>query len=777
MLKEFAGRPVWEFTHVPDGPITPNEVLNQMHVATRIGGVTFYDRIGQTVEIPRRQAGRSLVPYFDDGYSKMLWDFINGNLLLAEDDVTLYARDVDRSGQNQLLNTWHPIGSIEAEYHVTKTKIYPPWNLQMRVECAKLPTRIRHGVKFNNRAYLRRNERVTVITESDPQFADPFDLTVDMDYDVQLARQAVEHLRFITKEEDSAQNLGRMFATPMLEPYKHLSYILYGDGGNGKGIILGSLKQSFNDFAASVDATKLFGGKNASGGFETGQESIKLLNAIWAFDEDADTIDVAQMTILKKISTGDTVTSRRIQENQVSFNPRCTFILATNNQVISEQSAASDRRLVLVRMKDGRKPVEFADLLAFRAQYGAAPFLMASCEIWLRNGDEPNRDISIGRASDLSPAQQWIVDNIVEQGYAVSGDNPYRENAREHKNTINKLGLRTTTKRIPGGGRMYKPRVLVVNNEKRFAPYRAAAEADLAAADAELIQPRPEPIDDVDVLPSDLGFTCDYAPADENKVARNWKKLSADPAQDTSRPPQVPVHGVVPSPGFMIIDMDMGVDGVADGWETLQDEVGAYGSPLFPSTYLVGTPSGGTHAYYRMPENLQGHLKNRVHANGVPVDVRAEGKGYVIGAGSQTMAGEYRVLDLPETQIPELSPQLVQWFETHGYVEGIEQADAPLPAMQSSQIVSHAPGFLPSLDEVMTQVSESRRGEPDMAPIPVGQRNQVLHDWAYGRFVHYPEDGERIVAETFDRGRRSGLPDTEIMTILGSIKRQLGGAQ
>ena len=765
----------YRFARIPNGPKNLQAVYSGMRETSEPENNTFIDRAGNYVSIPRNTFGQKTQPWFDDGYARCLWDFMHGDLLLGErrsneEHAPFYVRDIDMSGENKRFKTWHAIPNLETEYHVAKAKAYTPWNDQMRVECSKLEQRVLRGIKFNNRAYRRTLDGVKILKHGDEKFEWPYEIVIDQDYDKNLVKQAAAFLSDITLNEHSAKNLARMFATPELERNKQLTYVMYGDGGNGKSVLLDSLKQSFPKIAASIDTQRLLGK-----GFDQPQETRKLAGAIWAFDGDADTITLDQLTYLKKLSSGDTLTARRIGENSYDVNPKCTFIVATNKDVITESNNAIARRFVYVRMRDGRQSEEFKPLIKFRDKYGAIPFIMLSCYTWAYEGDEPYTDVSIGNPKDVTDQEQDVIDTICMN--EVAPTSLISElNRHEQRNIIAKLGLERT-------GTMWSKelnkaiRGLRVKDELRFSSYRQAWEENQKQLHAQMIQPRPEPIDDVDVLPSDLGFACDYVPADANKVARNWKKLSADPAQDTSRPPQVPVHGVVPSPGFMIIDMDMGVDGVADGWETLQNEVGAYGTPSFPTTYLVGTPSGGTHAYYRIPENLQGHLKNRVHANGVPVDVRAEGKGYVIGAGSQTTAGEYRVLDLPETQIPELSPQLVQWFATHGYVDGVEQADAPLPAIQSAQIVSHTPGVLPSLDEVMTQVSESRRGEPDMAPIPVGQRNQMLHDWAYGRFVHYPEDGERIVAETFDRGRRSGLPDTEIMTILGSIKRQLGGAQ
>lgn len=61
-----------------------------------------------------------------------------------------------------------------------------------------------------------------------------------------------------------------------------------------------------------------------------------------------------------------------------------------------------------------------------------------------------------------------------------------------------------------------------------------------------------------------------------------------------------------------------------------------------------------------------------------------------------------------------------------------------------------------------------------MTPVPEGQRNQTLHDWAYGRAVNHPENLRQIEADLYERGHASGLKDNELATIWKSITRQLG---
>ena len=131
-----------------------------------------------------------------------------------------------------------------------------------------------------------------------------------------------------------------------------------------------------------------------------------------------------------------------------------------------------------------------------------------------------------------------------------------------------------------------------------------------------------------------------------------------------------------------VIDLDVAKDPASGevlrdrptGWDIFNREIGGYGSKDFPQTYLVGTPTGrrnglpSAHAYYLIPPELRGLLKNAVHEEGMPVDIRCEGKGYVVGAGSRIPSGDYLLLDLPDGQPPMMPPKMVRWLIDHGYV-------------------------------------------------------------------------------------------------------------
>lgn len=778
LIKDGAG-----FAQLPNGIVAEdlNIVARGMCHTLDARQTTFVDGTGHGIKVPRcenEDTGRSK-PYFDDGYARMIHDFLEGDLfqgrdIEGKDDGQLYLRDRDYSGDNKRLDTFHVV-DLQSEYAIPRQKWSKAWTRQMLFETSRLKLRVLHGIKFRNMAFIRMDSDspVTRLDKWDKLFHWPFELNIDADYTFDLAAQAIQFLREMTVDEHSAQNLGRYFATPLLEPYKHLSWVWYGGGGNGKGIIAKMLKDSFGDLARSVDAAKLLGGKTGNGGFATDNETVKLLGALWAWDDDADEITIDQMTVLKKLSTGDPLSARRVQENTIEVRPKATFAICTNNAVVMSSNNAAVRRQVKVRMRDGRKEEEFIPLRMFIKEHGAAPFIMASCAIWERYGNDPYKDVVIGSSKDLTQAQQWVVDSIVGQGYAVSGENPYRETPAEHRNTVAKLGLASKVRKRQDGDKWRSVRVLIVEDERRFQPYRdAAANDELDLIDASKVPQAP--VMEVCVerghltTPDQLGFKCDYVPADEHKVAKQWQHKVADKDTDTSKIPTSKAYGVVPNTGCAVLDMDVSKHkGVPDGWAVLNAAVGEYGSEAFPKTYLVRTPSGGYHAYYQVPKDIQGRLKNLAHpgtpaypkksTGGVPVDTRTESRGYVIGATSQVADGDYKLVDLPDGNIPELSAKLVDWLKTNGYVENVPEPETAPNMVRRTVTRPASSGGSGSADRA------------DMSPIAEGSRNDTLYRWGFGRLKNHPEDKNRIRDDVFERGRASGLRDGELDVLWKSI--------
>ena len=725
---------------IADMPVHAQGFISGINITKYVDTYTFVDYLGRFVNYPTM--GMKKPPYHV-GYAKACWDYLNGNMLLSANNTTLWVRDKDTHENPQLLTSWHPIASLEAEYHVPARETVLGWQLVLTNECSKLTKRVRRGVRFGTTVFERTENGVEQYTLLESENDNAYELTLPDNPGDKWAREAYDWSSWLTQDRHSADNLIRMFATPFLEKYKHLTYIIYGGGGNGKGIIINNLISHFPNRATSFD-TKRF---STNSGFISEQEGRKLLGKAWAFDEEADILDENNMTSVKRLSTGDTITARGIGENAVAFNNQATLIIATNNPVVSEITEASNRRFVLVRMQDGRRESEFPPFISWVNTHGIAAFLYASCVLWTHT-ENTWKDISIGDVTDLTDVEQWAADSIVVNGYAVSQDNPVTK--RFSKTSMNKLGLKTALKRV--GDKV--TRVIIVDDERRFHPYRQGVEKDFNKLNTlhEVVD-IPTPIDpQPEGDATTFGFQADYVEASPDKIAYKWKEKTLDDHTDTRYKPTTDVYAVIPKPGYLVLDFDIDKQNVS-GWALFNQQVASYGDDAFPSTYLVQTPSGGVHAYYQIPKEYRGKIKNAAHPHGLPIDIRCEQKGYVIGAGSTTKNGTYKVVDMPETpEVPTLTPDMLTWLSVDGYVES---------AYQRSQVLHKFGVRGLSIDR------------PDMSIIGEGERNQKLHDWAYGRLYNHPENEEKIHADLIDRGVRSGLQEQELETIWTSITNNL----
>lgn len=725
------------------------------------------------------------------GYQIAIWELREGHLRYCPSTGTLWRRDedeADHEGARIVLNSWHQIKSIEDEYHIgasANSSARDPRvskTILREAKRAQWFEQVERGVRIDPMVWVRRDGKVVRLDgELDIATTQTFDPTGMRAGVVEYARRIC---RWLTVDDASARNLMRMFATPWLEPFKQLSFVLSGHGGDGKSLVMRQVVQGVLGDEKSFPGLDV--GQYCGSRYALSRESMNdMMNGkAFAYDDEAGDVSEDMLPYLRALSTGSQLQARVQGQKYYTMYPTATIVLCTNQSFADSSENSDRRRFVKVEMHpcDGRSYDEYHAIELFVKRYPAAFYAM-SCVLWETMGDEPEL-VNLSPARTMSDEAYWIVSNIMDSeektGQPVVKRDDFRDEFHESigRDLMNLLGLRNGTATFGG----FRKRVVRVDDAERFNVYRSVVEREneLEQQVSPVIPEPPLPLDlDSQLPPSLFGFQCDYVPANADKSAFNWKKLALDPTVDTSRvPTNVEAYAVVPAPGFMVIDMDMSKTHGDDGWTVLNRSLGRYGSEAFPSTYLVRTPSGGLHAYYRLPEALHGRVKNAVHLktseypDGIPVDLRVERKGYVIGAGSAVNEGDYRVCDLPgDDGIPEASAQICRWLESIGSIEG---AAPCLSAPTLRRQLPAATGL--DIDRVMADEPPVRRrsGRPDMTPVPEGQRNQTLHDWAYGRAVNHPENLRQIEADLYERGRASGLKDNELATIWKSITRQLG---
>lgn len=468
---------------------TPDAVQDFLDRATTVSMRTvadFVDRRGRRVAIPLGSEGKH--PVLCEGYAKAWWELKCRDLLLGDDGETVFRRGFDKK-THRLLDVVHKVANLETEFHVpTQKTVDGMSDLVVAVlETLDDRPRVHRGIKFDGMAFAREEledgtTAVRRIDATDPRLNEPWEIQFDAKFDERLAAEAMAWLEWMTNEGHSRDNLARMFANPVLEPEKLLTYIGYGQGGNGKGTCWEMLEKDpvVGSLTTSFDTVNMF----PQGAMSTIQEQapLSLQGKLWACDTDSDPLVPRQMKMFKKLASGDPVQARQIGQSTVTIRNSATLVIFTNCSVAMPDTQALGRRVVNIRFRDGRASSEFRPLRAFIAQHGVVPFMMASCLLW-ETGDKPWTDVCINDADSLTDYEAAIVDAIVERGYVVATTLPKVTDSVAEA-VRDRLGLKLARKRVadPETGENRQLRCLVVANESRFAPFRSRVLGEIARA-------------------------------------------------------------------------------------------------------------------------------------------------------------------------------------------------------------------------------------------------------------------------------------------------------
>lgn len=741
---------------------------------------------------------RKKIPVVAAGYQKAIWELREGHLRYCPSQQRLWRRDPDTSdheGERLILNSWHPVKTIEDEYHIgtnaRSSERNPLYSATILREAKRSQwfDQVERGVRCDPCVWVRREGRI-VCLQDEP------DIAVTQTFSPagmgnQALRDAKRILEWLTVDEKSCANLCRMFATPWLEPFKQLSYVLSGHGGDGKTLIA---RQAI---LGVLGVGKVFPGFSVQGyctggGYTLGRESMndEMDGKAFAIDDEACAVTEDMLPLLRALSTGSQVNARVTGGRYRVMTPSATLLILTNMQFADSGENSDTRRFIKVEFHQskGRSYDEYHAIEGFCHRHPAA-FFVLSCRLWERS-DEPEI-VNLSPARTISDEMYWLISEIAsndeQYGVPVASRNDYRKefHTAVPQSLMDVLGLENSkTKALPGS----QCRVVRVADQNRFEVYRKAAlDNETEPADTwwqtALSKPNRDSLKTLDdvgdchdlagIVESALAGNVGFAPCEgkarktggpvDGKVSLSWKRLNPSDESHTDSTfitDKMTRYAVIPLGDCFVIDCDKPseADG-PDGWQCLQALAGDYGSQALPATLVTRTPHG-VHLYYRMPAGMDvSLLKNAVHEQNLPIDLRVSNKGYVIGPGSVIDGNRYELVDLPAGVVPEASGAVMRMLKDFGYMNKPKQ---------------EAPSL--SLDDVMAgrPSASNSQGTPDMTPVPEGQRNSTLHAWAYGRLKNHPENERQIHDDLLQRGRVSGLPDGELDQIWKSIKRSLG---
>lgn len=195
-------------------------------------------------------------------------------------------------------------------------------------------------------------------------------------------------------------------------------------------------------------------------------------------------------------------------------------------------------------------------------------------------------------------------------------------------------------------------------------------------------------------------------------------------------------------PPLHLVGLDLDVKHGADPLRALERLADAHGFTV-PATTTVLTPSGGRHLWLRGPADVR--ITNSAGRLAPGIDVRGHA-GYLVGPGSVTVRGTYRLAPGSLTQAPAPVPHALLGLLT------------PPPRPQS-----HAP--LPyDADGPGTALAHFVRGAPE------GQRNARLF-WAACR-AYEAGRGDELADPLTRAATAAGLPEREARATIASASQR-----
>lgn len=499
-------------------------------------------------------------------------------------------------------------------------------------------------------------------------------------------------------DPDSYNNALRLFAAPFIRSHPECAYVLQGVGGTGKSTLAKDFMAHLGNQAMTLSFDLLsqptaMSAENAMG---------NLMSHLLALTDDYDPTHgrfEKSLQPLKTLLTGILpFSARRRGEDSVDGRPQAVHLITTNYHLPISSAESEQRRFAFATIVDNAQQDTLNDYRAFTRVHGFWPFMLASCQRWMRLGDKQCRAAAFIDLDSMTDMEVAAVREVLENGLAY----PQPGIRVNWKN----IGLvRTSTKRGSEDGRprtAYRP---ARPGDGLYAVWKACAAAVAGIpADEPVIAPVPDRDLDVDTdgwaaMLAEARphlFPCHerddphdppkYRAKGPDGAAINriipgvwsWQQASKLPGVDLSKrlDPTLPCYGMSMDPHYAWIDLDRHAKDGMDGWTRLQSEVGSYGSPLLPRTYAVRTPSGGVHLLYRIPDGLP--VKNKANAD-LQIDVRTGVEGYVVAGGSRITAGDYKPVDTPEgDSVPVIGARFADWLGRNGYVRGIRlEPDTP----------------------------------------------------------------------------------------------------
>lgn len=124
--------------------------------------------------------------------------------------------------------------------------------------------------------------------------------------------------------------------------------VFFGNGNNGKSLFSEIIREVFGDYAANMDIKSLMVRSNNTGSSDIARLKGKRFVST-SENNEGSRLDEG---LVKQLTGGDTVTARRLYEEEFEFIPQCTICMSTNHKpIIRGTDDGIWRRIVLIPFK------------------------------------------------------------------------------------------------------------------------------------------------------------------------------------------------------------------------------------------------------------------------------------------------------------------------------------------------------------------------------------------------------------------------------------------
>ena len=209
-------------------------------------------------------------------------------------------------------------------------------------------------------------------------------------------------------------------------------FLIKDFGRSGKGLFMETFEKLLNVNKVNFDSLLSFG-------FEAANEWLNFYGADIAHANETGEINKGMMRILRKIATGENISGRVIQRNNVKFKNNAVLILDTNESVDTGEITANRTRTVKIAFKDRPenetdeerykvfKPFwDFVKPNGKNSVNAAVSFLILSLEYLKQIGREFKfNNVTLKNyynEDELTDTQILILETLSKQDFIFSGD-------------------------------------------------------------------------------------------------------------------------------------------------------------------------------------------------------------------------------------------------------------------------------------------------------------------------------------------------------------------